>query len=140
VDKVQLGVHRLLLITQVDAATPDTNERVQVALHSKEYNKPEILKRRNCHLYAQCLLTGCSKAVVGRRTMNTLHDVRTFSSLDEFVEKTNLGNVQDGIEFQNRLLSWIKDHLPVSTKKALKLVLFLINEDKTNRLRYEMLL
>jgi len=112
VDKVQLGNHRLLLVNQVDARTED-GERVQIALHSATYFTPELKHTRNINLYAQCLISGCRHIVLGTRTKNQLHYTRTFTSLSDFIEKKELGNVQECLQFQNRLLSWMRSHLTV---------------------------
>jgi len=113
VDKLQLGNHKLLIVNQIDGQTSD-NRRAQVCLQSDKYYAGKDLKRkRNLQLYGQSLISGCDHVILGTRKDNILSSIETFDTLDKFTVRMDIGNVQECLQFQNRLLSWIKAHLPV---------------------------
>jgi len=112
VDRLKLGEHQLLVVNQIDGLTVE-NKRAQVCLQRANYFVESTKMKRNLQLYAQSLISGCEHIVVGFRDDNIVNRVETFDFLDEFVQKKKLGNVQECLQFENCLLSWIKAHLPV---------------------------
>jgi hypothetical protein len=115
VDEMKLGNHKMIVVNQVDGV--DTNGgRVQVSLLKEKHPSKHLpfVKEQRVRMWSQCIVSNANRVLVGTREGKRLNAIKMYE-VDDFVRAIELDeSIGACFEFQNRLLTWIKLHLPVS--------------------------
>lgn len=112
-NEVSLGKHQILIVNHV-SAQDQNGQLTQISLFNQLYwpEKSPQTNTRKLKLWTHSLISGANSILIGKRDH--------LGMLQE-VENLTIGDLQsqlDGdsslcLQFENRLLEWIKLHLPV---------------------------
>ncbi|XP_021943663.1 uncharacterized protein LOC110863535 [Folsomia candida] len=121
VQKVSFGSHKVLMMSNVDAQDSEGRFlQVQIQTDSNCYKRKNasLILEKNLKLWSQAVVSGCNWMVVGYKTFdNHITKIDTVG-VDEF--SPNAEDKEQCYDFLNRLLDWIKAHLPVPDEKLVK--------------------
>ncbi|XP_035711584.1 DNA polymerase eta-like [Folsomia candida] len=124
IQKVQFGTHTLLLLNNVDAQDSSGNY-VQVTLSADQTefknNNASLVLELNLKLWAQAVVSGAERLVIGTKNKKNLLTRVQLLETDEFrATLMKREEMAKCFNFQDRLLTFIKIHLPEHDRKLVK--------------------